>query len=159
MMAGLLESPDAAARRWPALLEVLRRAADPALLEAPLGRHPVDGDQLYLVLAEYDTRPVEAGKPETHRAYCDVQVVLRGEERIGWAPLTAAWSPSGGYDPASDLQLHLPAGGLTWLAARPGCFFFFGPGDVHQPGVIAAGPARVRKLVGKIHRSLIEREA
>jgi biofilm protein TabA len=157
VIAGLVSSPDAAAGRWPALLEVLRRAADPALLAAPLGRHPVDGDRIYLVLAEYDTRPADAFQAETHREYCDVQVVLRGEERIGWAPLTEAWAPAGAYDPARDLQLHAPADGLTWLVARPGRFFLLGPADVHQPGVVAGAPGRVRKLVGKVHRNLLER--
>jgi YhcH/YjgK/YiaL family protein len=155
LIAGLLESPDAAVRQWPAVLEVLRRAADPALLQAPLGRHVLDGDLLYLSLAEYDTQSPDAGRPETHREYCDVQVLLRGEERIGWAPLSAAWPPLAAYDPTRDLQLHVPGEGLSWLVATPGRFFFLAPSDVHHPGVGARAPGRVRKLVGKVHRSLI----
>jgi biofilm protein TabA len=156
VIAGSLEALDPAIRRWPAVLEILRRAADPALLRAPLGRHAIDGDRHYLVLNEYDTRPAAEGLPETHRQLCDVQVVLRGEERIGWAPLSAAWAPRGAYDPAADLQLHEPREGLSWLRAAPGQFLLLLPTDVHQPGVALAAPARVRKLVGKVHRSLLE---
>ncbi len=156
MIAGTLQDPGPASR-WPAMLEVLRRASDPALLSAALGRHAIDGERLYFVLAEYDTRAAEAGQPETHREFHDVQIVLRGEERIGWAPLSATWAPSGAYDPVRDLQLHQPGGGLSWLVAVPGRFLLLGPGDVHQPGVAAGAPAPVRKLVGKIHRTLLGR--
>jgi biofilm protein TabA len=147
---------DRVVRPWPAVQDILRRAADPALLQAPLGRHAIDGDRLFFVLNEYDTKPAAEGLPETHRQLCDVQVVLRGEERIGWAPLSAAWIPRGAYDPAGDLQLHEPGEGLSWLWATPGRFLLLAPTDVHQPGVAVGAPCRVRKLVGKVHRSLLD---
>ena len=141
------------------MLEILRRAADPSLLQAPLGRFGVDGDRLYFLLAEYDTQPPSGSFPETHREYCDVQIVLRGEERIGWAPLSAAWAPSSPYEPGRDIQHYVAGSELSWLVARPGLFFFFEPNDVHQPGLVAGTPVRVRKMVGKVHRTLVGIEA
>ncbi len=155
MLAGSIAALSQALARPQAVLEVLRRAADPGLLSAPLGRHAIDGDRLYLVLAEYETRPAALGAPETHRDHCDVQVVLAGEERIGWAPLGPACLARGGYDAEKDLQLYQPVPGMSWLIAGPGSFFFLNPSDVHQPGVAVAAPRRVRKLVGKVHRSLV----
>lgn len=158
MIAGSLDGPLTPVAAWPAALEILRRAGDRALLEAVPGRYPV-GDRLYYTLSDYDTKLVSASRPESHREYCDLQVVLAGEERIGWAPLSAAWRPAGAYDPARDLQFHEPAEGLSWLHAVPGRWFLFAPWDVHQPCLQVAGPVRVRKLVGKIHRSLLGIEA
>jgi biofilm protein TabA len=155
VLAGSIAALSQTLARPQAVLEVLRRAADPGLLSAPLGRHAIDGDRLYLVLAEYETRAAELGAPETHRDHCDVQVVLAGEERIGWAPLGSACHPRGAYDAGKDLQLYEPVPGMSWLVAVPGSFFFLDPSDVHQPGVAVGAPGRVRKLVGKVHRSLL----
>jgi biofilm protein TabA len=155
MLAGSIALLPRALARPQAVLEVLRRAADPGLLAAPLGRHDIDGDRLYLVLAEYETRAAELGAPEAHRDHCDVQVVLAGEERLGWAPLGPACRARGPYDAGKDLQLYEPVEGMSWLVATPGTFFFLDPLDVHQPAVALAAPRRVRKLVGKVHRSLL----
>jgi YhcH/YjgK/YiaL family protein len=155
VIASLLNEEDPLVLRWSAVREVLRRAADPELCQAPLGRHAMDGDRVYFTLSEYDTKEPSASLPETHRNYCDVQVVLSGEEWIGWAPLNELVVPRGAYDPEKDLQLHAPSDGLTWLVAKPGRFFLFAPSDVHQPGILAGAPAKVRKMVGKVHRTLL----
>jgi len=112
------EHPGVGIARCPAVLEALRLPADPSLLEAPLGRHSLDGDRLDLVLAEYDTQSPSCSFPETHRNHCDVQIVLCGVERIGWASLSTAWAPSSSYDPARDTMLYVAEGDLSWLVAR-----------------------------------------
>jgi len=156
MLAGSIATFSQAPGRPRAILEILRRAADPALLGAPLGRHAIEGDRLYLVLSEYLTQAAERSWPESHREHCDLQVVLAGEERIGWAPLGPGCLTGGAYDAEADLQLYQAVESMSWLAAVPGAFFLFEPTDVHQPGVATAAPGRVRKLVGKIHRSLLD---
>ncbi|HET6438442.1 MAG TPA: YhcH/YjgK/YiaL family protein [Anaeromyxobacter sp.] len=155
MLAGSIATFLQAPARPQAVQEILRRAADPALLGAPLGRQAIDGDRLCLVLSEYVTQAAERSWPESHREHCDVQVVLFGEERIGWTPLGSGCLPRGAFDADKDLQLYQAVGALSWLAAAPGTFFLFEPSDVHQPGIAATGGVRVRKLVGKIHRSLL----
>ena len=155
MLAGSIATFLQAPARPQAVQEILRRAADPALLGAPLGRQAIDGDRLYLVLSEYVTQAAERSWPESHREHCDVQVVLAGEERIGWTPLGAGCLPRGAYDAEKDLQLYQAVGALSWMTAIPGTFFLFEPSDVHQPGIAGATSGRVRKLVGKIHRSLL----
>jgi biofilm protein TabA len=155
VIAGTLDGPLTPVAAWPAVLELLRRAGDRSLLDAPPGRYDLDGERLFFTLSDYDTRPVTASLPESHREDVDVQVVLRGEERMGWAPLSAAWRPRGAYDARRDLLFHEGGEGLSWLHAIPGRWFLFAPGDLHQPCIEVAGPAPVRKLVGKVHRSLL----
>ena len=154
MIAGAFDDP--AVRRWPSVLEILRCASDPKILSESLGRHALDGDRVYFLLSEYETHAAAKTSPETHRVYCDVQVILSGEERIGWAPLSEAFSPRGPYDEGKDLQLHDGGEPLTFLVARPGRFFLFAPADAHQAGVVVAGPAPVRKMVGKVRRTLLD---
>jgi hypothetical protein len=51
---------------------------NPAVLNATKGRHEVDGDNLYYMADEYDTKPLEQGRLESHRKYIDIQYVISG---------------------------------------------------------------------------------
>ena len=57
------------------------------LLDAPLGRIEIDGDNLFInnSLAEGVAR--DAQVLEIHRKYIDVHILLEGNETIGWKPL------------------------------------------------------------------------
>ena len=51
-----------------------------SLREQPFapGRHPVDGDNIYINAAEYETKPIGDSIFEAHRAYIDVMLMLGG---------------------------------------------------------------------------------
>lgn len=130
-----------------ALRHMLERLADPALRQAPAGRRDLDGDA-FLMVNDYATQPAEALRAESHRRYCDVQVMLEGVEQVGWAAL--AGDPDAAYDAAGDVAYHVPGPALAWHAFTAGDVFVFAPDDIHLPGVALHRPARVRKLVGKL---------
>lgn len=46
------------------------------------GTYEINGDSLFLNIAEYATQPPEARVWEAHKAYVDVQLILRGSERV-----------------------------------------------------------------------------
>lgn len=50
------------------------------------GRYPIAGDEVYLMIQQPELKKWEEGHWEGHRRYADIQVVLSGEERIGYAP-------------------------------------------------------------------------
>ena len=111
------------------------------------GRIAIEGDDLYAILMSYKTRPSEEGRWEAHRKYLDIQCVLAGAERIGWANL-GELEPDGEYDPDKDaLFLH---GVGSFFAAKAGTFAVFGPQDAHMPGLALGPPALVRKVVVKV---------
>jgi len=120
------------------------RRADIAKL--PDGRHEIDGERLFAIVSRTQGRGREQSLLEAHRRYIDVQFVIRGEDSIGWLPISDCQRVSSPYDADSDVELFFdrPA---TWLAVSPGTFAVFYPEDAHAP-LATRGP--VHKAVVKI---------
>jgi YhcH/YjgK/YiaL family protein len=124
-------------------LEYLRTAD---LTSLAVGRHDVEGDRIFALVQEFLTRPPDQCVWEAHRKYIDVQYVVKGVERMGHAPLSAA-SEREPYDLGRDVALYQP--GSAFVTVKAGSYAIFGPGDVHAPGGAADHPANVRKVVVK----------
>lgn len=109
------------------------------------GRYELEGDQLFVLVMTADGRGQQGAKLEVHRRYIDIQVVLTGEDTMGWSPL-AGCRDSLGFDEAKDVGFF---GGSpeAWLRVGPGRFAVFWPEDVHAP---LAGTGSVRKAVVKV---------
>ena len=127
----------------PAALKYLRETD---LASLPVGRIDLDGDRLYVLVQEYETRPLEQGKWEAHRKYIDVQYVASGRERMGFANLSVM--QLGEYKPEKDFQgLSGPA---NYVEVFAGSFVIFFPEDGHMPCLCVAQPEPVRKVVLKV---------
>ncbi len=110
------------------------------------GRHDVEGEEIFALLSDYETRPSDAVPWEAHRRYIDVQYVHAGIERIGHAHLSTL--QVGEYDEVGDLVSATGQGSFVTLAA--GTFAIFWPHDAHRPGVMVHTSAQVRKVVLKV---------
>jgi YhcH/YjgK/YiaL family protein len=124
-------------------LEFLQRA-DLASLEP--GRHELDGDRLFALVSAYVTRPVEPGKWEAHRRYLDLQSIVSGVERVGWAPVNTLLEQS--RDDSRDIAWFSGSGQFVTL--HPDDFLLLWPTDAHMPGIAVELPAAVKKIVVKI---------
>ena len=85
----------------------LRQMSD----QFPLGRHEIDGDDVYAMVQSFATTPVETRKYEAHRQYIDVQYLITGREVIYWAPLpllTEVLMPFDEKQDAAGLHHALP---------------------------------------------------
>jgi biofilm protein TabA len=112
----------------------------------PLGRHEIDGDRLFALVQEYQTRLPADCVWEAHRRYVDVQYIVRGAERMGHASI-ADTVPRVAYDEEKDVALFEP--GTRFVTLTAGMYAIFGPNDVHSPCVAAGDPQPVRKVVIK----------
>jgi len=120
------------------------------LASLPVGRHDIDGDNVFAIVNEYTTKPLEECDPECHRDYADIQVMITGTEKFGYAPLSGQ-QPSVAYDEEKDVALFsIPGDDLSYIRLSPGQFIVFFPSDIHQPEVCNQQPELVKKLVLKI---------
>jgi biofilm protein TabA len=121
------------------------RSADLAGL--PLGRHDVAGNDVFALVQEYRTKPDREGFWEAHRKYIDVQYVIAGAERMGYANL-ATLAVRQAYDAEKDLLILEGSGDFFTVGA--GMFAIFAPDDAHMPCLAVGEPAPVRKVVVKV---------
>src|ERR1700742_638390 len=63
-----------------------------------VGRYPIDGDEVFAIVNEYTTKPSSECDPESHQEYADIQIMIRGRENFGYAPLNGR-IPTSPYDP------------------------------------------------------------
>lgn len=130
----------------------LRRAFElldsPEAGKWPEGRVDFDGDLIFAMPQSYLTRPVSEGKWEAHRRYIDIQYMVYGEEKMGWAPL-ASLDPKGTFDETKDVGFY--AGNGDYVTVRQGMFAIFYPQDAHMPCLRVSRQAQqVRKIVMKV---------
>ncbi len=86
---------------------------------------------------------------ESHRKYIDIQYLLQGSEVIRWQPVKGLRVVSR-YSRKKDIALYKYAGKSASLMMKKGVFAIFFPEDAHQPGLAAARPCRVKKVVVKV---------
>ena len=121
------------------------RATDLAAL--PVGRIDLEGEKLFALVQEYDTKPMSEGLWEAHRSYIDVQYVVRGVERMGYTPVETI-TVTKPYDADKDYLNGTGPG--AFIEAPAGMVFVLWPGDAHMPGMRVDGPVPVRKIVLKV---------
>ena len=131
----------------PRLARALTILRDGALQPRPPGRHDIDGQEMYAIVNEYITELQTQGKWEAHRKYWDVQLVVSGVERMGYANIRNM-TVAQPYDAACDAEFFDGAG--SFLTVHAGMFAVFAPHDVHMPGIADGAPGPVRKIVVKV---------
>jgi YhcH/YjgK/YiaL family protein len=129
------------------IAEGLRFLENTDLTRLTPGRHEIQGNDLFVSVSDYQTKPLEDCKWEAHRKYIDVQLLSEGVEQIGYANIEEL-TVSEPYNETADLIFLTGKGDL--LTLRPGVFAIFYPEDAHMPQIAAEAPHTVRKVVVKI---------
>lgn len=114
------------------------------------GKYDIDGENIFALVSEYETKLESEGKPEAHRKYIDVQYVISGEERMGYAPLNKQeiLEP---YKNENDIIFYKGENHLSGSCRiDEGMFAIFFPTDVHMPGINTGRTSHVKKLVIKV---------
>ncbi len=112
----------------------------------PAGRYEIDGENMYALVQEYNTKLKEQGVWEAHRCYIDLQYVVQGLEGIGYANIHHLQQDE--YQASKDfLPLH---GEGDLVTVHSGSFVLLFPEDAHMPGMAVGASAPVKKVVIKI---------
>ena len=113
-------------------------------------RQSIDGDKLFVTRFDVSTSADESRSFEYHRRYLDIFTLAGGEERVDIAK----------PEKLTVYEQHDDYWGCTGKAEQsviltPGSFLVLFPGDAHRPGMAAAEPKNISRIVFKI---LIDQE-
>jgi len=111
------------------------------------GRHEIDGDRIFALVSEYDSKNPEDCRLEAHHIYTDIQYLVSGKELIGFETLRNQEATSE-YVPEKDIVFYKGEG--TPLLIEAGMFAVFFPQDVHRPCIKVDQSVKVKKVVIKV---------
>jgi YhcH/YjgK/YiaL family protein len=120
------------------------------LTQAPVGKIVLDGDNLFISVAEMEGKEAQTARTETHQHYIDIQMPLSGSETIGWVAADDCKRVAQPYDVAKDIAFFEDRP-TTYVILQPSQFAIFFPQDGHAPG-IATGS--LKKIIVKVRIAL-----
>jgi YhcH/YjgK/YiaL family protein len=112
-----------------------------------LGKYEIDGDNIFALVNEYNTKNENEGKLEAHKKYIDVQFVAKGCELMGYAPLENQ-KVIDEYNEQNDITFF--SGDKSFTKVDEGMFAIFFTTDVHLPGITFDEKSYVKKVVVKV---------
>ncbi len=126
--------------------KALEFIAETDFSKTPLGKYCLDGDNIFYMVQEYDTRP-DRNVAECHKKYIDIQLIVEGEEYIGYAPISCEKKLIEDH-PEDDYMVYECF--TENLTLKKGSFMIMYPNDIHHPGVAIDKPVKCRKVVVKV---------
>lgn len=89
--------------------------------KVPAGKIVLDGDKLYISVAEPTGKTKEAARMETHDKYIDIQMPLTAVETMGWKATNELKEPTAPYNPEKD---------ITFFADKPTTYIDVQPANL-----------------------------
>ena len=111
-----------------------------------LGTYKIEGDDVFAMVQEYDSREIENCKLEGHSKYIDIQYIIEGEEHIG----LISKSNQEIVEKNDEADYAFYKGDSTLFKFDPSVFGIFFPDDLHMPCVGLNQISKVRKVVVKV---------
>lgn len=125
------------------------------LRNQPLGRHEIDGEDMFLLIQETPTKSVDQLRPEAHRRYIDIQILLEGREAYGVAFPDPQLVPIDDRLETQDIAFYPERQGEYLVELNVGDFIIFFPGEFHRPCCEIKGSVKIRKAVIKVDARLL----
>ncbi len=115
------------------------------------GRIPIDGENVYVKVMDYETIPFEELKYEAHKKYIDIHYVISGKEAI-WCVDTAKMEQTDSYNLEKDVFHGIAKNpeDLSKVVLSCGDLGIMYPTDAHAPKGIAGHSMIVHKIVVKV---------
>ena len=117
-------------------------------------RHEVMGRDLYWYSESREGCDCVEVAPEFHDQYVDVEVVLKGQETIGYSENNQYESVTDDHILDQDFATVDGVPDEKYLSLQDGDFAIFYPGDVHRP-LVGADEDMVHRAVIKINKVLL----
>ena len=132
--------------RWDKAFEYM---SNPNLKDLEAKRYDIDGNNLYALVQQYNSKNEADARYESHKKYIDIQYVLSGKELMGIGPMSDLQEIQQPYNESSDIQ-YFSVSKITNRKAEAGRFLIFFPSDAHRPGLKDGENSPVKKVVLKL---------
>ena len=146
MILGNINSAERYAGLHPLFMQAFEYIRNKDLFNMAPGRYNLAGENLIAIVEHVSARSQELARLEAHRRYIDIQLVLDGDETMGWKPLPDCHNPVGEHSEEKDIRFFLDAP-AAWVPVPPDHFCIFFPEDAHAPLV---GSGTIRKVIFKV---------
>ena len=113
------------------------------------GKIVLDGDRLFINVQSYSSKPESDCGFEAHKRYIDIQLILEGEEIIGYESADKL-TVTKEYDGSADYMLYALNGEYDKVRLTRGDFVILFTEEPHAPAIAADTPIPVRKAVVKV---------
>jgi YhcH/YjgK/YiaL family protein len=111
------------------------------------GRYVITPDKLTVSVTEDSTKNFDKTMWESHKKWIDIQYIVRGEEKMGVAPVSEA-KVTRAYDATRDVANYQAEG--KYYVSTTDRFFIFFPGDAHRPNITTGKNLPDKKIVIKV---------
>ncbi len=117
------------------------------------GTYEIDGENIFAIVQEYNTKPSSSAKWEAHKKYIDIQYMVSGKEKMGFTDSQKVIVLQE-YRQGNDITIYKGEG--NFLIADEGHFAIFYPTDIHMPQLALNIPKEVKKVVVKVRTDFVE---
>lgn len=113
------------------------------------GKYEILGEEVFINIQEYTSKPETDGKWEAHRKYIDIQVLIKGSEKIGVGEIQD-FTTTEAYDEGKDVEFLTTNSSQQFITMRENDYIILYPYDVHMPQISIDKPTAVKKAVVKV---------
>lgn len=117
-------------------------------LKAEAGKHEVSGKDVFFNAMGYITKNLEDCSFETHENYLDIQMIVQGEENIGYSDIEEL-EVTIPFNAEKDVEKQTGAS-QTIFKMKEDNFVIFFPGEPHMPCIKTNENREIKKVVFKI---------
>ena len=139
----------------PAIDRALKKATALELATMEPGRYELEGDKLFALIQDVESRSFEESRTEAHSKFADVQIPLSASERYGFSLPQAVLALIEDRMEANDIAFYERPSREFFMDIDPGAYVVFLPNELHRPCLTITEKTPIRKAVIKVHRDLL----
>ena len=120
------------------------------LSEKENGKYEIDGENIYVSVQDYNTKPEEKRKFKSQKKYANIQFIKKSKKKLGYTDIKNCTNLTS-YDEKNDIEFLKNSENKNHFAyAKEGDFLVFFPQDAHMPCISINESLYVKKAVVKI---------
>ncbi|MGF6905526.1 YhcH/YjgK/YiaL family protein [Fusobacterium sp. PH5-44] len=126
-------------KQYKGLSSNLDKAIDYALntnlLALTEGKHEIIGSDIYVSRSSYVGKPLSECKAENHKIYLDLQIMIKGTEKFGYADISnKTLKVTDLYNPEKDVEKYTCEDETVYVMTDSS-FAIVYPEDIHRPQI------------------------